>query len=82
MTASHGTGQTVLTYAVPAFAWLTLSAQKSASSIFQEFIDEALQIIEAANKIEIPLRLIGALGIYHHCPASSIFRFCDWRMSL
>ena len=51
--------------------WSPLTAQNSGSAIFNDFVREALEIIQAADKNGIPLRLIGALGIYHHCTTSN-----------
>jgi len=44
--------------------------EQTALATFEDFVKEALEIIEAANKNSIPLRMIGALGIYRHCPNS------------
>jgi len=35
---------------------------------FPDFIQETLTIIDTAQKKGIPLRLLGALAVYYHCP--------------
>ena len=39
---------------------------------FDEFLAEALPVVELGDKNGVSLRLIGALAVYHHCPG---FRF-------
>jgi len=44
--------------------------EQTALTIFEDFVKEALEIVEFAKENSIPLRMIGALGIYQHCPHS------------
>jgi len=39
---------------------------------FTSFFNSAISIIEAANKMKIPLRLLGATAIYYQCPNSRL----------
>jgi len=44
----------------------------SGEGTFSDFFDAALKIIEAAKKMDVKLRLLGATAIYYQCPHSSL----------
>lgn len=43
-----------------------------ANDSFTEFFDAALTVIEAAKKMDVQLRLLGATAIYYQCPRSNL----------
>jgi len=44
----------------------------SGEGTFSDFFEAALKIIEAAKKMDVKLRLLGATAIYYQCPRSSL----------
>ena len=44
----------------------------SGEGSFSDFFDSALKIVEAAKKMDVKLRLLGATAIYYQCPGSSL----------
>jgi hypothetical protein len=44
----------------------------SGEGTFSDFFDAALKIVEAAGKMDVKLRLLGATAIYYQCPQSSL----------
>ena len=48
------------------------TVSSSSDDSFSEFFDAALTIIDAAKKMDMPLRLLGATAIYYQCPKSTL----------
>jgi len=44
----------------------------SGEGTFSDFFDAALKIVDAAKKMDVKLRLLGATAIYFQCPKSSL----------
>lgn len=47
-------------------------SSSSENGSFSEFFDAALAIIDAAKKMDVQLRLLGATAIYYQCPKSTL----------